>query len=41
VGFNCYVGTFEVVGCSEPFAKFHLPEYEAFDWAIIEIAHQR
>jgi hypothetical protein len=41
VGFNCYIATFEVVDLSEPFAKYHLPEYEALGWAIIEIAHKR
>ena len=41
VGFDCYVATFVVVDHSEPFAKYHLPGYVAFGWAIIEIAHQR
>jgi hypothetical protein len=41
VGFNCHVGTLEIVGRSEPFAKFHLPEYEPVDRAIIEIADQQ
>ena len=42
MGFNCYVATFEVVLHSEPFGKKqHFQEYEAFDWAIIEMAHQR